>query len=165
MDSITNLIFTHPANRKVLEYLGIKPNFRITSVQDKEPYTHEGLEDFLELDLPSDSKYIVGSNGMIVIPETGEIIAFQFGRSEVALKVTDPGSYNNNFKHIRSGLLENWKLLSSLKVSLRYFSNIYGDANTVIDIRELGKPWALSIYFVGEAHEHIKEYYTRKRKT
>ena len=49
-----------------------------------------------------------------------------------------------------------------MKVSLGYYSNVYADTDTIVDIRELGNEWALSIYFVGQSEELIMKLYNHR---
>lgn len=162
--AILDKIIINTENQKVLEFLSIDNSRQATliSKSDKIQYTHEGLDDFLELDVPDDSKFILNNTGIFVIPQSGEIIAFEFGIYERAFKLLSSENYSINCKHIKNGLLSNFKILDFLKVSLRYFSNIYGDKDTVIDIRKLGSEWALGIYFLDEMPKLINEYYQFK---
>jgi hypothetical protein len=161
MTSTLEKILSHDANEKVLNFLDIhtKRHHILTPCTEKQHNTHEGLEDFLKFELPTESKYILDNTGIIIIPETGEIIAFEFGRHDTAFKLCNPNRYRRNFQHIKRGLLGNLKIKSAMRVSLQYFSNIYNHANTIVDIRELGNEWALSIYFVGQTEEMIREFY------
>ena len=163
MTTTPEKILSHTVNEKVFKFLGIeeKELLTLTSFDDKNFYTQEGLEDFLKIEVPANSKFLIDNYGVIVLPETGEIIAFQFGRGETAFKVLAPERYKDNYKHIRKGLIGNLKLRGANKVSLGYFSNVYDDADSIVDIRELGNGWALSIYFVGQTEDLIKEFFNQ----
>jgi hypothetical protein len=163
MTTTLEKILSHNDNGKVLKFLDLDKIERhtLTPLIKKDFNTHEGLEDFLKCGVPTESKYILDNHGIIIIPETGEIIAFQFGRHETAFKLAEPNLYRNNFKHLRRRLLSNLKIKNAMKVSLGYFSNVYADTDTIVDIRELGNEWALSIYFVGQSEEMIKKFYNQ----
>ncbi len=154
-------ILSNELNEAALKFLSIGKNdrHRLISFEEKEAYTHEGLEDFLGMDLPNTSKFILDNYGVMIKPESGEIIAFQFGRFDVAFKIHNPNRYSRNYKHIKKGLLENQKSEKTERVSLGYFSNIYDDGDTIVDVSELGNEWALSIYFVGQTENMIQEFY------
>lgn len=162
MTTTLEKILSHFDNGKVLKFLNLDKieHHKLTAINEKDFYTHEGLEDFLKCGVPTESKYILDNHGVFIIPETGEIIAFQFGQHETAFKLAEPNFYRNNFKHIKRGLLSNLKIKSAMKVSLGYFSNVYAD--TIVDIRELGNEWSLSIYFVGQSEELIKKFYNHR---
>ena len=157
-------ILSNNDNQEVLNFLDISVNgqHELTTFKDKNFFSHEGLESFLDIDLPPKSKFILANKGIIVIPETGEIIAFQFDRHETAFKIIEPNRFRKNYKHIKKGLFRNLKFRSSSKVSLGYFSNVYNDSDTIVDIRLLGSNWALSIYFDGQEEELIQEFYNRR---
>ncbi len=155
-------ILSNPENEKVLKFLGIKKEgqHRLLSFEDKDSYTtHEGLENFFKIGVPAESKFMLDHSGIIILPETGAITAFQFGRFDIAFKIADPNRFRSNYRQIKQGLLRNLNIRSSFKVSLGYFSNIYDDPDTIIDIRELGSEWALSIYFLDLTGELIQEFY------
>ncbi len=157
-------IISNPINKKVLKFLDIeeKEEHSLTWFEEKNYLASEGLKDFLEINVPANSKFILDNFGVIVLPSSGEIIAFHFGRNEIAFKILNSHLYRNNYMHIRKGLIRNLNLRNAFKVSLGYFSNIYNDANTIVDIRKLGSEWALSIYFPGEAQELITEFYNQQ---
>jgi hypothetical protein len=157
-------ILSNQDNLEVLKFLGIPVDgqHELTSFEDKNFYSHEGLENFLDINTPPKSKFILDNRGIIVIHKTGEIIAFQFGRFETALKIIDPNIHRNNYRHIKIGLLKKLKFKRASKVSLGYFSNVYGDDNTVVDIRELGKGWGLAIYFLDQKEMLIQEFYNNR---
>lgn len=154
-------ILSYVDNEKVVKFLGIDKieHHTLTSFDEKDFYTHEGLEDFLKIDVPPCSKYILDNYGIIIKPETGEIIAFQFDRFDTAFKILNPNRYNSNYEHIKKGLVENQKSHKANKVSLGYFSNVYDDGYTIVDISGLGSEWALAIYFVGQTEILVKEFY------
>lgn len=165
MSTLLRNILSNLENEKVLEFLKIdrkSSEHSMLSFEDKDFYTHEGLDDFLEIDTPPNSKYILDNNGIVVIPFTGEIIAFQFGRFERAFKILNPKKYRKSYRHIKFGLMKNLKFHAASKISLGYFSNVYDDANTVIDIRKLGENWGLGIYCLGFGAIVIKEYFESK---
>lgn len=159
-------ILENPVNQNVLNYLGFmeRQDHNLIEFKDKKNYTHEGLEDFLKMNLPDDSKFILDGNGIIAHPTNGEIIAIEFGRYERAFKILNPSKYNFKYKHIKRGLLQHLKIKDAFKVSLGYFSNIYGDLDTVMDIRQLGNNWGLGIYFLDDIDQLIKEYYLELNK-
>lgn len=167
MTTTLEKILSNNSNEKVIKFLGLDKNKRhtFTSFDEKDFFTHEGLEDFLKIDVPRSSKFIIDNYGVIIKPETGEIIAFQFGRFDIGFKIINPQHYYRNYEHIKDGLLENQKSQSANKVSLGYFSNIYDDGDTIIDISELGDKWALSIYFLGQTEKFIKEFYYQNEGT
>lgn len=131
----------------------------IVHVSEKKGYTHEGLEDFLNMNVPEEIKFLGGPLGLMINPQTGEILAFQFSRSDYALKVVNASKYSNNCSHIRQGLLRNLKIKAASKVSLRYFSNIWGDEDTVVDLRMLDNNWVYGLYILNESEKEINNYY------
>jgi hypothetical protein len=160
MDDILDRILSYPQNEMVLNFLNIEPdgNNLLTPYTSEKKSFNEGLNHFMEIGISNNMKYMIDGNGVFIIPSTGEIIAFQFGRFEIAFKVLDPNVYKANYSHIKRGLIGNLKLRLSRKVSLRFFTNIYGDDNTFIDISDLDSNWALSIYFVDEVEALIQNY-------
>ncbi|MES2618935.1 MAG: hypothetical protein V4613_13745 [Bacteroidota bacterium] len=157
-------ILSSPLNQEVLKYMKIKPDATISPYSEDVKTFEEGHEYFFGFNIPNNSKFFLDGYGIITAPDSYEIIAFQFERFDFAFKILYPWKYRNNYTHIKQGLLSNLKLMRACRVSLRYFSNIYGDDDTVIDIRSLGQPWVLSIYFVGDIEQHIIEYYNYRKQ-
>ncbi len=131
----------------------------IIHVSENQGYKHEGLEDFLDMNVPEEIKFLGGSLGLMINPQTGEILAFQFSRSDVAIKIVNSKKYANNCAHIRQGLLRNLKIKAASKVSLRYFSNIWGDEDTVVDLRMLDNNWVYGLYILNELEKEVNNYY------
>lgn len=157
-DLLLNKIKSFKGNSKVLEYFGdgCKSN-ELIPIHAKNFYTHEVLEDFLSLDLPSETKYILNNHGIFVNPNSGEIFAFQFGRSEVIFKRNLASIDLGSLPRLRRTLFRFYNIRGLFKLRLNYFSNIYGDH--IIDMKFLGKKWALSIYFTTRLEEKIQDYY------
>jgi len=161
MKLLLEKILSHPLNEKVLKFLDIRKegSHTLTPIEKKNFFTHEGLEDFLQFDVPAETIFILDNKGVIIISETGEIIAFHFNRTDSAFKIQNPELYKSRFYHLKSALRWRFHWKSASKVSLGYFSNVFNDADTILDIRELGNNWALSIYFPDDKEKVIQEYY------
>lgn len=152
---ILTKILENSSNQKVLKFLGINSKdskHNLIPYKDKPSYTHEGLEDFLNIKVPSESKYLLNNNGIIIKPLTGEIVAIQFGRTDSAFRHIDEDT--GSLSQLKFNCLKSLKLKVYFKVSLNYFSNIHH--TDIIDARALGPKWALSIYFAGTEEEKIQ---------
>ena len=154
MDLVLQKIESNELNKVVFNFLGLsgREKLHLLHLDDKMYYTHEVQEDFLDLKLPSETKYLLNGHGIFVHPKTGEIFAFQFGRSEMAFK-------NNQTKteRITSGLFRKRNRVQN------YFSNDAGD--DIIDATELGPDWAIHINFINSYALRMVNYYNSICKT
>jgi len=154
-------IYSNQKNTSVLNYFKVQ-NYTLNTLISKpenKSYLHEGLEGFLNMNVPEEVKFIGESLGLMINPQTGEILAFQFSRSDYAIKVLNSKKFESNCSHIRRGLLKNLKFSAASKVSLRYFSNIWGDKDTIIDLRELDCNWVYGLYILNESEKELNNYY------
>jgi hypothetical protein len=161
MQTLPHIIRNNTANEPVWAFLNIDNMSKvfIKPFASENTYTHEGLADFMNIDLPDCTKWVVNGNGIIVKPTSGEIIALEFGLYERAFKIRYPEQHQHRYIPIKNRLLLRFKWRHAANISLRYFVNMFGDSNTIIDITALGHPWALGIYFTDCLESKISEYY------
>lgn len=158
MSNIVDKIKSNPENKTIFSYLGIEPTEAYIKPYEGEAFGYR-LEggDYFDNTLPADTKYIINSDGIYANPKTGEIFGL-ISVMSIAFKLNKHDKSKGSLPSLRWTFLRHYKFKNCLKLSLRYFSNIWGDDNTVMDIRQLGKHWALDIYFVGKFEDKLKEF-------
>jgi hypothetical protein len=147
MTDLLKKIISNPSNKAVLEFLKVDTTKEKLYFQNWEksrsPFDEGGtaLFDKFGKNIPIKSKYSLEIHNVIIIIETGEIIAFHTGRYSLFLKC--------DFDYF--GLIN----------SDNYRKGYTFDC--ISDITEIGDEWAFMDKFEDSESEHLERTYEKKR--
>jgi hypothetical protein len=148
--TIEERIISNDDNALLFKYLKIDTRTDSIAIINKskggEYYYHEALANFWDVDgksFPDSIKFLVDGHGVMVIPATGKIFAFQFGLRDFAFRYDFS---NSDIKNIDE---------------LRVLHNLDG---IEVDIRDIKEDWVLGVHFLDDTeNELIRSYQQNAR--
>lgn len=137
MNNLLHKILTHPQNLKVLEFLNSIQENHFEKWDESLSAFNEGAEIFFNdygRPVPPQTKFLLGTHGIMINETTGEIFAFHTGRLSVFFKCDFLRTKIENTDSLRKG----------------------ETLDGITDITELGDGWCFMNKFAEDEQEQLK---------
>lgn len=131
MVNLLEKVLSNPLNKKVIDFIELDKGSSLVPFEQSTSMYYEQREIFHAntIELPANVKYVKNAIGLLIIPKTGYVFGFTYGRFNFVFRYSI-GHYNvNNSDDLRV---------------LKNLDGIYED------IRFLGENWAFLLHFVGD---------------